>query len=94
MEDPSLTPAFQCHLQGIQSELRVKAVRERSAAHVPGKEIHDLQQEEKSSLQRDGGDDSRPDLVHCRDLSKIHKAGVTLRRLAWVCGSGLLVDRP
>jgi hypothetical protein len=45
-------------------------------------------------LQRDVGDDSRPNLVHCRDLSKIHKAGVTLRRLAWVCGSGLLVDRP
>ena len=74
------------HLQGIEAELRVKAAGKLSAVgaafsageHGPGQQIHDRQQVEESFLQRDVGDISGPDLVHCRDLFEIHQAGVAL----------------
>ncbi len=44
-------PAFiRRHLKGIQTEFRVKAVGELPAEHVPGEQIHDRHQLEKSFL--------------------------------------------
>ena len=64
MEDLWLAAALQRHLQGIQTELRVKAVGELPAVaegfsegvDIPGVEIHDRHQVEESVLQRDVGD--------------------------------------
>ncbi|WP_255440008.1 hypothetical protein [Synechococcus sp. PROS-9-1] len=39
MEDLWLAACLQRHLQGIDAELRVKAVRELPAEHVPGEQI-------------------------------------------------------
>ena len=48
-------------LQSLETELRVKAVGELPAEHVPGQQIHDHHQVEESLLQRVVGDVSRPD---------------------------------
>ena len=94
MEDLWLSATRQCHLQGIQKELRVKAVGELPAEHVSGEQIHGRHQLEESLLQRDVGDIGGPDLIHSRDRADIHKAGKPLGWISWDCGSGLLVDRP
>ena len=72
MEDRWLATSCQCHLQGCETELRVKAVRELPAEHVSGEQIHDRHQVEKSLLQRS----SRPAL------------SASLGCLAWHVGAG------
>ncbi len=94
MEDLWLTITFQRHLQGIQAELRVKAVRELPAEDVPGEQVDDRDQVEEAFLQRDVGDVGGPDLIHPDDLLEIHQAGKPFRRLTGNRGAGLLVDRP
>ena len=94
VEDLWLTATSQRHLQGVQAELRVKAVGELPAEHVPGEQIHDRHQVEESLLQRDVGDVSRPDLVHCRDRADIHQARKALGWIPLNRGAWLLVDRP
>ena len=102
MEDLWLATTCQCKLQGIETELRVKAVplrgsqglRELPAEHVSGEQIHDRHQVEESFLQRDVGDIGRPDLVRCPDLLEVHQTGESLGWLAWHGGAGFLVDRP
>ena len=83
----------QCHLQGIETELRVNSVRELPAEHVSGEQIHDRHQVEKSLLQRDVGDMGRPDLAHCPDLLEVHQTVKSLGCLAWHVGAGFLVNR-
>jgi hypothetical protein len=85
---------LQRHLQSLETELRVKAVGELPAEHVPGQQIHDHHQVEESLLQRVVGDVSRPDLVHCRDRADIHKARKALGWIPLNRGAWLLVDRP
>lgn len=100
MEDLWPAATFQRNLQGVQSELRVKAVplrgsqglRELPAEHVPGEEIHDRHQVEESLLQRDVGDVSRPDLVNRRDRADIHQARKALGWIPLNRGAWLLVD--
>ena len=82
----------QCHLQGIETELRV-AVGFSEGLDISGEQIHDRHQVEESLLQRDGGDIGGPDLIHSRDRADIHKAGKPLGWISWDCGSGLLVNR-
>jgi hypothetical protein len=50
VEDLWLAAALQRHLKGIQTELRVKAVGEFPAEHIPGEEIHDRHQVEKAFI--------------------------------------------
>ena len=71
MEDLWLAITCQRHLQGIDTELRVKAVGELPAEHVSGEQFHDRQQVQESLLQRDVGDIGRPDLIRCRDLLEV-----------------------
>ena len=75
MEDLWPAATFQRNLQGIETELRVKAVGELLAEHIPGEQIHDRHQIEESLLQREVGDVSRPDLVHCRDRADSTRHG-------------------
>jgi len=94
MEDLRLSPTFQRHLQCLETELCVQAVRELPAEDVSREQINDCRQVEKSLLQRDIGDVGRPDLIHTREQPEIHQAGESLR---WVSGkrrAWLLVDRP
>jgi len=93
VEDLGLTITCQHHLQGIQTKLRVKAVRELPAEHIPREKVHKRHQVEKTFLQRDVSDVSGPHLVECRDLFEIHQAGESLCRIPWHCGAGLPVDR-
>ncbi len=75
MEDLWLAATFQRHLQGIQTELRVKAVGELPAVgeaisvglHVPGEKIHNRHHVEETFPHRDVGDIGRPDLIRGRD---------------------------
>ena len=94
VEDLWFAIPCQRHLQGIETELRVKAARELPAEHVSGEQIHDRHQIEESLLQRDIGDIGSPDLIHSRDLLEVHQTGKSLGWISWDCGSGLLVDRP
>ena len=55
MEDPGLAPTPQGHLQGLQTELRVKAVGELPAEHMPGVKINDGRQVEEAFPQRNVG---------------------------------------
>ena len=93
MEDFGPGATFQCHFQGIKTELRVKAVRLLPAEDIPGVEIHDRHQVEESLLQRDVGDVCGPDLIHRRDTAEIHQAGKAFGRIAWNRGAGFPVDR-
>jgi hypothetical protein len=94
VEDLWLAITCQRHLQGIETELRVKAVGELPAEHVSAEQIHDRHQVEKSLLQRDVGDVGRPDLIHSRDQPEVHQTGKPFRRVSWNRGSWLLIDRP
>jgi len=94
VEDFGLAITCQRHLQGIEAELRVNAVRKLPAEHVPGEQINDRYQVEESLLQRDVGDIGGPDLIHSRDRADLHEAGKPLGWISSDCGSGLLVDRP
>ena len=86
MKDLWFTASSLRHLQGNEAELRVKAAGKLSAVgaafsagvHVPEQHTHDRHQLEESFLQRDVGDISGTDLVHCRDLFEIHQAGIAL----------------
>ena len=62
------------------------AVRELSAEHVSGEQIRDCHQVKKSFLQRDGGDDGRPDPLHCPDLLELHQIGIR-----WDVSPGMVV---
>ena len=86
--------ASQCHLKSLQTELRVQAVRELPAEHIPGEEIHDRYQVEESFLEGDGGDIGGPHLIHSRDLAGIRQAGKALRGCPWNCGAWFLESRP
>jgi hypothetical protein len=66
VEDLWLAAPFQRHLQSLQTDLRVKAVGQLPAEHIPEKEIHDRHQVEKAFLQRDAGDSSGSHLIHGR----------------------------
>jgi len=55
VEDLWPADTFQCHLQGIETELGFKAVGELPAEHVSGQQIHDCYQVEEALLQRDVG---------------------------------------
>ena len=94
VEDLWPAATFKCHLQGIETELRVKAVGELPAKDIPGVEIHDRHQVEESLLQWDVGDIGGPGLIHRRDLAEIHQAGKAFGWIAWNRGAGFLVDRP
>ena len=94
MEDFWPASAFQPNLQSLQAELRVEAIRELSAEHVPGEHVHDRHQVEKAFLQRDVGDVLGPHLVYSRELAEIHHAGETFGWIPWNRGTGFLVDRP
>ena len=94
MEDFWPTATSECHLKGIQTELRVKAVGELPAEHMPGMEIHDRHQVEEAFLQRDVGDIGRPNLINGFDLLDVHQAGKPLGRLARQRRAEFLVDRP
>ena len=78
MEDLRPAATAEGHLQGLQAELRVKAVGELPAEHMPGMEIHDPHQVEKTFLQRDVGDVSCPHLIHRCDPPEIDQAGKSL----------------
>lgn len=84
---------FQRHVQGIQTELRVKAVGEPPAEHVRGEEIHDRHQVEEALLQWDVGDICGPHLIHSRDRADIHQAGKAFGWIPWHRGARFLVDR-
>lgn len=98
MEDHCLATTCQCHLQGIEAELRVKAeplrgspgLRKLQAEHVSEAQIHDLRQVEEYFLQRDGGDLCRPDLVRCPNMLEIHQIG---KSLGWHGGAEGLTIR-
>lgn len=94
VEDLWLAITFQRHLQGIQTELRDKAVRELSAEHVPGEENHDRHQVEEALLERDGGAVGRPGPVHCLDLFEVHQTGGIASLARRGRAAGLLADRP
>ena len=79
MEDLWFAIPCQRHLQGIGTELLVKAVRGLPAEDISGEQINDRHQVEESLLQRDVGDIGGLDLIHCRDRADIHKAGETAR---------------
>ena len=93
MEDLWPPATFQCHLQGVQTELRVKAVGEFPAEHIPGEEIHDRHQVEEPFLEGDVGDIGGPYLIHSPDLARNHQAGEALRWSPWNRGAWFLVDR-
>ncbi len=82
------------HLQSLQTELRVEAVRQLPAEHMPGVEIHDRRQVKESLLQRDVGDVGGPGLIHSRVHPEIDQAGKSHGWIAWDRGAGFLVDRP
>jgi hypothetical protein len=52
LEDLQLAATCEGHLQGIQTELRVKAVRELPTEYVPGEEINHSHQIEEAFAQR------------------------------------------
>jgi hypothetical protein len=79
MEDLWFAATLQRHLQSLEAELCVKAVRELPAEHVPGEEIHDRQQVEEALLQRDAGDVGGQDLIHSRDQPEIQQPGIAIR---------------
>jgi len=89
-----LTAAFQHHLHSLQTELRVEAVRQLPAEHVPGEEIHDRHQVEKTLLERDVGDVGGPHLIHRCDRAGIQQAGKTLGWGTRNRGARFLVDLP
>ena len=93
VEDLWIVTTCQRHLQGIEAELRVKAVGELPAEHVSGEQIHDRHQVEESFLQRDVGDIGRADLVRCPSLREVHQTGKSLGGLAWNGSAGFLVYR-
>ena len=93
VEDLWFVTTCQCHLEGIETELRVKAVRELPAEHVSGVQIYDRHQVEESLQERDGGDICRLKLVCCPDLLEFHQTGESLGWLAWHGGAGFLVNR-
>lgn len=86
MKDLWVATTFQCHLQGIETELRVKAVHVLPAELVSGEQIHDRPQVKESFPQQDDNDIGRPALVRCPDLLEVHKTGESL---AWH-GAGFL----
>jgi hypothetical protein len=93
VEDSGPAATFQRHLQGIETELHVKAVGELPAEHMPGVEIHDRHQVQEFLLQWDVRDVDGPDLDHRRELPEIHQEEKPLAWIAWNCGPGFLVDR-
>ena len=60
MEDFRTADIFQGHLQGIETEIRVKAVGEIPADDIPEVVIHDRHQVEEYLLQRDVRDVGGP----------------------------------
>ncbi len=68
MKDLWLTPVFQRHLQSMQTELRIKAVRELPAENVPGEQIHGRHQIEETLLQRDAPSARKVDASPFRQL--------------------------
>ena len=79
MEDLRLTATLKGHLQGFQAKLRVKTVGKPSAEDIPGEEIDDRHQVEKTFAQQDVGDVGGPDLIHIRDHGEIHQEWATTR---------------
>ena len=71
MEDLGLAATGQGHLQGLQAELLVKAVRKLQTVHVPGEQIHNHRQVQEALPQLDVGDICRPDRLAatCNNLS-------------------------
>lgn len=94
VEDLWLASILQRYLQDIQTELRVKAVGEFPAEHVPGKEIDDRPQVKEALLKRDVGDIGGAHLIHSRDRAEIHDAGKALGWSSRNRGARFLVDRP
>jgi len=94
VEDRWLSAASQRHLKGIQTELRVKAVREVPAKGVPGEEFNDPHQVEEPLLQRDVDDIRGPDLSHSRDCVEIHQAGKAFCWISLNSGTVFPIDRP
>ncbi len=78
MEDLRLAATPEGDLQSLETEGRLKAVRELPTEHVPGEQIHNRHQVEKTFLQRDVGDVGRPELIHPGDLFEAHQAGKPL----------------
>jgi len=56
VEDLRLTARCQRPIQGLEAELRVKAVGEPPAEHIPGEELHGRHQVKEAFLEGDGGD--------------------------------------
>jgi hypothetical protein len=75
VEDLWRAAIFQCHLHGVETELRIKAAGELQAEHIPGEQIHNRHQVEKTVMKRDAVDVVRPGLIHPDDLLEFHKAG-------------------
>jgi hypothetical protein len=94
VEDLWLAITCPRHLQSIEAELCVKAVRELPAEHVSGEQNHDCHQVVKSLLQRDVGDVGGPDLFNSRDQPEVQQTRKSLRRVSWNRGAWLLLDRP
>jgi len=74
MEDLGLAATGQGHLQGLQAELRVKAVGELPAEHMSGEQIDNGHQVQEALSQWDVGDIRRPGLIWSREQLELHKA--------------------
>ena len=93
MEDLWLTTTLQRHSESLEIELRVKAVGELPAEHVPGEQIHDRHQVEEPFLRGDVSDVGGPHQIRSRDCAAIDEAGKALRWLTGSRGAWLLVNR-
>ena len=74
MEDLWRAAIFQCHPHGIETELRIKAAGELQAEHIPGEQIHNRHQVEKTVMKRDAVDVVRLGLIEPDGLLEVHKA--------------------
>jgi hypothetical protein len=94
VEDLRSVPPTKGRLQGIQADLRVKAVEEFPAEHPPWLQIHNRDQVKEAFREWDGGDIDCLYLIHSSIQAEIRQTGKALRWIARELGAGFLIDRP
>ena len=94
VEDPGNAATPQGHLQGLQTEFRVKVVRKLPAEDVPGVKIDDDHQAEEALPQRNVDGICCPDLIWCFDLFQVDKTREAFLQIAGNGGPGFRVESP